>query len=380
MPNTDSSKIPYSNSILFKTGFFDLPNEPSASSIPSSEIVALQGEKTPFSNDHATRSRSREAGNQLTKLQASISTLLRNLFRPAPGSTNPNVRHQLRSSFTGTPPLTLTTAALRLAQTPATLLSQLSPDNAGLPSGASVTRLPDGRLLVGGGEGSHASKLTLIGQADRFNQNSQQFEVSNVNLSVPRAWHSGTVLPDGKVLVVGGIGADGKLVSGMELFNPQTLRLEHLHADEPSPRAYHTATLLTNGRILIAGGQTVEGSLQAGSSYSQLYDPATKSVTTLQSELFGLRSKHASRLLADGTVLLWGGYDDAGHPLDYGELYDPSSGTFSPTSLNPASSFDSAALPYLAASAPEDGSTNVPREVSIALRFSKPMRMESVNA
>ncbi len=68
-----------------------------------------------------------------------------------------------------------------------------------------------------------------------------------------RVYHSATVLPDGTVLILGGIGADGRIVSQAESFDPQTHAFSVV-SSAPVPRAFHTATLLTDGRLLITGG------------------------------------------------------------------------------------------------------------------------------
>ena len=91
------------------------------------------------------------------------------------------------------------------------------------------------------------------------------------------------------------------------------------------PRAFHTATLLPNGKVLIAGG---------GSATLELYDPATGTFTaTATAASATIRS---ATLLPDGTVLLIEATEvqTVSPPFLYtqnAELYDPSTGTVTPT-------------------------------------------------
>jgi hypothetical protein len=68
------------------------------------------------------------------------------------------------------------------------------------------------------------------------------------------------------------------------------------------PRAAHSMTVLPNGKVLVAGGYT------SASPYlfAEVFDPATESFTAV-GDTAPLRASHASHLLADGRVLLLGG-------------------------------------------------------------------------
>jgi hypothetical protein len=91
------------------------------------------------------------------------------------------------------------------------------------------------------------------------------------------------------------------------------------------PRAFHTATLLPNGKVLIAGG---------GSATLELYDPATGTFTaTATTASATIRS---ATLLPDGTVLLIEATEVQTVSPSFlytrnAELYDPSTGTVAPT-------------------------------------------------
>ena len=96
-------------------------------------------------------------------------------------------------------------------------------------------------------------------------------------------------------------------------------------------RAYHTTTLLPNGKMLAAGGYNGVNYL----SSAELYDPASGTWSATDS-LNTARAYHTATLLPNGKVLVAGGYDGVNYHSS-AELYDPASGTWSATgSLNTA--------------------------------------------
>ncbi|MFN0060865.1 MAG: galactose oxidase-like domain-containing protein [Planctomycetota bacterium] len=76
-------------------------------------------------------------------------------------------------------------------------------------------------------------------------------------MSYPRNHHNLVILPDGKVLVVGGTTSDDEpayAVFAAEMWNPTTLEWTNM-ASMSVPRMYHsTALLLPDGKVLSAGG------------------------------------------------------------------------------------------------------------------------------
>jgi FG-GAP-like repeat/Galactose oxidase, central domain/Kelch motif len=121
---------------------------------------------------------------------------------------------------------------------------------------------------------------------------------------------------------------------GMTTFAPQPVALAQ---NDPSwittgslniARSNYTATLLADGRVLVVGGYSYVDYNNLSSA--ELYDPATGTWGSTGS-LNIPRSGHTATLLANGKVLVAGGDQDGSSA----ELFDPSSGTWSVTgSLN----------------------------------------------
>ena len=121
-------------------------------------------------------------------------------------------------------------------------------------------------------------------------------------LNEARAGHTATLLPNGKVLVVGGGPNDPyDWTNTAELYDPATGTWCYT-ASPSTPRRGHTATLLTNGKVLVAGGEY--GTDQRLNS-AEFYDPAT-GAWTATGNLNSLQFQHSATLLANGKVLVVG--------------------------------------------------------------------------
>jgi RHS repeat-associated protein len=238
--------------------------------------------------------------------------------------------------------------------------------------GQSSTLLPDGLLLLLGGQGSDGPVATAALQDPQTGA----VTVLPNGLLHARAGHTATLLPDGTVFVFGGLDAAGRLVTVAESFDPVAQTSTNLPPTGLTPRAYHSATLLTDGRLLVVGGMSGTGDTLGT---IETWDFRTNAASGIPPGLLVPRSKQSSTLLPDGTVLIWGGFDKNGLPLNYGEVFDPSTDR-SRIETVPIQAAASQLPPQLEASLPADQSTNVPVNTMVALRFSKRLAVVSANA
>src|SRR2546423_821755 len=166
-------------------------------------------------------------------------------------------------------------------------------------------------------------------------------------LNTPRNGHTATLLPNGKVLVAGGNG-DGTFLNSAELYDPATGTWSYTGSLNTA-RRYHTATLLPNGKVLVTGGLGTNGA----HSYltlntAELYDPAT-GTWSVTGNLNRSRQFQTATLLPNSKVLVAGGFDTKGInsylTLNTAELYDPATGTWNGTgNLNTSRDFHTATL------------------------------------
>jgi RHS repeat-associated protein len=241
-------------------------------------------------------------------------------------------------------------------------------DTAPAVTGQSKTLLSDGRWLLLGGQDAGGVR------SDGWLLDARAQTVTPIvhKLHYGRTRHSATVLPDGTVIIVGGVGKDGRLVSGAELFRPDTLSFEKLTGATPNPRAGHSATLLVDGRLLIAGGVDDAGHLIPPAEF---WDPQSATADSSVA-LLTPRSGHIATLLADRSVLLWGGVDQSGTVLLTGERFDPAAESLSGVATLPPEAQNLPGSLHLADSLPSDGATNVPIDVRLLMHFSQGLRPE----
>ena len=191
-----------------------------------------------------------------------------------------------------------------------------------------ATLLPNGQVLVAGGNGNGSGSGSYLASVELFNPATGSWTPTG-NLNILRAYQTATLLPNGQVLVAGG---DGNLGPGgalriAELFNPAAGSWTPT-GNLNTPRASHTATLLPNGQVLVAGGFN-NGSALAS---AELFNSATGSWTPT-GNLNSRRDSHTATLLPNGQVLVAGGYG-SGSALASAELYD-STATPTPTPTPP---------------------------------------------
>ncbi|MEQ1760780.1 MAG: kelch repeat-containing protein [Vicinamibacterales bacterium] len=180
-----------------------------------------------------------------------------------------------------------------------------------------ATLLGDGTVLItGGGTGG-----AITASAEIYRPATGTFSATVGEMTTPRYIHTATLLGDGTVLITGGYSGSEVLASA-EIYNPTTGTFSGVGAMS-TPRNEHTATLLVDGRVLITGGY-------GGGASAEVYDPETGSFSTVGA-MGTERYYHTATGLIDGTVLIIGGRSDSngGEPSASAEIYNPAAGTFS---------------------------------------------------
>src|SRR5262249_23670079 len=150
------------------------------------------------------------------------------------------------------------------------------------------------------------------------------------SLSEARHEHTAALLPNGKVLTVGGFASTlaVQVLASAELYDPSSGAWTTTGALNVA-RTQHVMALLSDGKVLVAGGHDSSGTLLES---AKLYAPSSGAWTTTGS-LSVARSNCTTTPLSNGKVLVTGGVTDPFmiQSLASAELYDPSSGPWTPT-------------------------------------------------
>lgn len=151
------------------------------------------------------------------------------------------------------------------------------------------------------------------------------------SMNTPRTGATGTRLTDGRVLVAGGVDAVGNFLSSAEIYDP-AVGTWAFTSPMVQPQSGAVAVLLHDGRVLVYGGNIAGGS-GGVTSLAQIFDLAT-GLWTSTGAMNQCRQSFTGTLLANGQALAVGGY--CGGYLSSVEIYDPSTGTWTFTGSLPA--------------------------------------------
>ncbi|HXP78758.1 MAG TPA: kelch repeat-containing protein [Verrucomicrobiae bacterium] len=197
---------------------------------------------------------------------------------------------------------------------------------------------PDG-VLSGTPTATGTSTFTLIAE-DSFKQDSAPqdfsiqiflhgFKATAGSMAGPRIAHTATLLSTGEVLVAGGTDGSGMPIATAELYDPANGTFS-LTGSMATARAHFAATLLcdlsaspcNDKRVLVTGGLDINGNPLMS---AELYDPSTGKFSPTTGSMQFVHASHTATLLKTGKVLIigWG-------PAT-AELFDPSTGTFKAT-------------------------------------------------
>jgi hypothetical protein len=220
-----------------------------------------------------------------------------------------------------------------------------------------ATLLADGKVLVVGGINS--SSFITLDTAEIYDPIAKTFALVAGKLTTPVAGHTTTRLSDNRVLITGGFSGYFLTVLSTEksaiIYDPATQEFVQTSTNLTEERAFHTATLLDNGKVLISGGLRGQAGIFQGilngivggiRNTAELFDPTTGNFSCINgttatascaASMTNSRAGHAATRIATGPlagqVLLTGGAGapkattrGRGAPLASSELYNPAGG------------------------------------------------------
>jgi hypothetical protein len=181
-----------------------------------------------------------------------------------------------------------------------------------------ATLLSSGKVLVTCGQ----SGSTYLASTELYDEAAGSWTAANPLRTVRRE-HSATLLPSGQVLVVGGyrvitsgqlsMGASTEQADAYVPENGEWTALGGMTAGGfmRSGRHFHIASLLPDGRVLVMGGLTAVGGNTYNNSTAEAFDPSTGNWTPTLRPQKGRQRGHRALLLPTGRVLVTGGTDEA---------------------------------------------------------------------
>ncbi|MCW7483152.1 Kelch repeat-containing protein [Leptospira kanakyensis] len=205
-----------------------------------------------------------------------------------------------------------------------------------------AVKLLDGRIFAVGGIGGKIGAVNDGLTATEVYDPITNTWTEGPQLSLPRLFHKMTVLPNGDVLVVGGMSPykPTQSVGTVELVhitnNPATMTVEVV-GNLDDPRGKHTQIFSqTTGKVIIIGGERSDAFGPLSNDFTpkaldsiELYDINTKTLSKSTAKLYK-RFNHFVHGLENGEILIFGGmnsrFDDS-QPVLRAQIYNPTTDT-----------------------------------------------------
>ncbi|WP_413292987.1 kelch repeat-containing protein [Bdellovibrio sp. HCB185ZH] len=187
--------------------------------------------------------------------------------------------------------------------------------------------LPNGKVLIAGGLSNPSSSvMNYLDSSEIFDPATGQWS-AGPSLPTKRLWATSTRLNDGRFLIVGGVDETMTRVTSTLFYNPTT----NSWSAGPSiamGRIGHSASLLPDGRVIIMGGNENTG-IFPPSNKTDIFDPTTNQWTAGPNMLTAV-AEHTAVTLNDGTILLVGGLTTTtlNSASAVVQLYNPSTNSF----------------------------------------------------
>jgi hypothetical protein len=162
------------------------------------------------------------------------------------------------------------------------------------------------------------------------------FESSNMTpfMNTGRYNATSTLLPNGNVLIAGGLNTSGSALNSVEIYNSSNNTFTINTPLMNTARENATAVLLANGNVLIAGGDAGG----KGFSSTEIYNPISNTFASSNSTpiMNAGRTKATITLLPNNNVLIAGGLSGLfDKKLDSTEIYNSTSGSFMAANMTP---------------------------------------------
>lgn len=182
-------------------------------------------------------------------------------------------------------------------------------------SSLSAHLMPNGKVLIAGGFGSTPEwgYLGPMKVAEIFDPATNLCTLTTP-LNLARCFHGSLTLPDGKIMILGGMGFDGttrQSLASTEIFDPDTGGFA-VGPSMVSPRHDFKIAPLQDGRFYISGGQSYKDNLVTGRSiaqnidYDEIYDPVSRTFTMVLTRT-GARWGQGLNPMKDGSLCITGG-------------------------------------------------------------------------
>jgi len=195
-----------------------------------------------------------------------------------------------------------------------------------------ITLLPDGNLLIVGGVIDAAN--TTTNNVQMYNMGTNTYDNWNSNLVTARSSHTATLMSDGRVLIAGGFNSAGTPLASLEICDPALKTCVTAAAVMSPARGGHTATLLSkgpnSGRVLLCGGATTVETTNHGNITADcdIFNPNDNTAAAIANAtpMNSARIGHAAVLLRSGKVFVTGGRlwnTTAWYYIPMNEVYTP---------------------------------------------------------
>ncbi len=178
-------------------------------------------------------------------------------------------------------------------------------------TGHTATRLGDdlgAPVLIAGGTDASGMPVSI---AELFKPLSEELASPTTfapAMLIPRSHHQAVRMPDGSVLIIGGLDAANQPVTTLELFTLDAGFISVGDLPDTAGVIDFTATPLPDGRVLIVGGRSQPGGPPTTTAFIARLDPLDGSVDVVPTDRLAMpRANHQAAMLCDGTILITGG-------------------------------------------------------------------------